>query len=420
MRKIPLLMLLGLAIWLFAGNPENSQAAEERLGSVNDGPEESMQEWHDTAPKVVTIIPADGSQDVDPNLKAIEVTFDRPMRDKSWSVVVLGSPGQFPLSNGTASYGTACRVFRMPVILEPEKEYAFGLNSEQHRTFMSQEGIPLVPVEVRFKTRAGVPLPPGETTVKFPKSKMRQIKAYGWLYLLGFILHFVVAWRMAKKLKLRRRVAIAVSLCYVVGMIAGAKFLHHWHHIGFDPWVIFRYQEYVRGGLWGGMLAYLVLVVPVVVLFTQRKRAGLDLAALALPVPWALGKIGCLCNGCCNGQPTSLPWAITFSEGSASTHVGVPVHPSQIYEVVLMIFLMVLLCKLNQKRWRGTLLFWFVSLYGIGRAVIDLSRGDAEHHTYLGPITLTQLICLVAAAVSLVFLLFVKPKRESDSQRLAL
>ncbi len=41
----------------------------------------------------------------------------------------------------------------MPVELEGGKEYTFGLNSEQLHAFQSEEGIPLAPVVVCFKTK---------------------------------------------------------------------------------------------------------------------------------------------------------------------------------------------------------------------------------------------------------------------------
>jgi len=120
------------------------------------------------------------------------------------------------------------------------------------------------------------------------------LRSYGIVYLLSFVLYFIIAWRTTKALKLKRRIGIAVSLCYVMGMIVGAKFLFHWKYVGFDPLVIFRYKDYVKGGMWGGMLAYITLAVPFIVSITRQKRAGLDLVGLALPMPWALGKIGCL------------------------------------------------------------------------------------------------------------------------------
>jgi len=185
-------------------------------------------------------------------------------------------------------------------------------------------------------------------------------------------------------------------------------FLFHWHHVGFDPMVIFSVKHYVQGGLWGGLLVYIVLAIPIALLCIRQRRAMLDLIALTMPIPWALAKVGCLLHGCCNGRPCSVPWAIAFPEGSSSTQIGIPVHPSQIYEIIMMISLFVLFRLLSSKAWRGTMLFWFVSLYGIGRAVTDVFRGDSDRYVYIGPVTLTQLVCLVSATVSLIMLVYIK------------
>lgn len=127
--------------------------ADTKLGAVKEKKEKQLQEWREKGPRIVTMTPANGAQDVDPSLKAIVVTFDRPMRDKSWAVVTLGSREQVPKGTGPVGYDAARKVFTMPVELQPGKEYRFGLNAEQYLGFRSEEGIPLAPVVVRFKTK---------------------------------------------------------------------------------------------------------------------------------------------------------------------------------------------------------------------------------------------------------------------------
>jgi hypothetical protein len=134
---------------------EYAKDADAKIGAIKGKKEGQIQEWRDKGPKIVSLVPANGAEDVDPGLKAIVVTFDRPMRDKCWSVVTPGSQDEFPKSAGPVGYDATRKVFTMPVTLEPDKEYHFGLNSEQFAAFQSEEGIPLAPVEVRFKTRPG-------------------------------------------------------------------------------------------------------------------------------------------------------------------------------------------------------------------------------------------------------------------------
>ena len=231
------------------------------------------------------------------------------------------------------------------------------------------------------------------------------IPTYGVLYVLGIVVHFYVSWRVAHRLNLERRVWIAVSLCYLVGMIPAAKLLYDIRQSQFDLTVVFNLKHYLEGGLWGGLLAYLLLAIPVTLLLTGGRRTALDLIAVSVPIPWALAKLGCVLNGCCHGRPCSLPWAITFPEGVNTAPAGVPLHPTQIYEIVLMGLLILVFKVLPRERWRGTMLLWFISIYGLGRTAIDMFRGDTDRYIYVGPVTLTQIICLTTAVTSALLLL---------------
>ncbi len=102
-------------------------------------------------PKVVSIAPANGAQDVDPQLTAIRVVFDRPMRDRSWSLV--GGGPHCPESAGQPAYDTSRTTWTFPVKLKPDWDYEFMLNSETYDAFRSEAGVPLEPLHVSFKTR---------------------------------------------------------------------------------------------------------------------------------------------------------------------------------------------------------------------------------------------------------------------------
>jgi hypothetical protein len=101
-------------------------------------------------PKVVSMIPANGAQDVDPGLTAIQVVFDRPMADKSWSLV--GGGPHCPEAGKGAHFDAQRKTWTMPIKLKPDWSYEFMLNSETYDAFRSAEGVPLEPVSVTFKT----------------------------------------------------------------------------------------------------------------------------------------------------------------------------------------------------------------------------------------------------------------------------
>ena len=230
------------------------------------------------------------------------------------------------------------------------------------------------------------------------------IKAYGTLYLIGIVLHFVLSWRIARRHRLKRRAWIAASVCYLLGMMVGAKLLFDLRHSMLDLSALFTAEHWLRGGMWGGLLAYLALAVPAVLLLSRQRAAGLDLVALTTPIPWICAKLGCFLNGCCYGRPCSLPWAVVFPEGSRDAPAGVPLHPTQLYEVVLMLIILLVFSRLKSDRWQGARLLWFLVLYGFGRAATDFLRGDTKGHLYLGLLSLTQLLSAASAVAALLLL----------------
>lgn len=105
------------------------------------------------APKIVAMVPENGAQDVDPGLKEIKITFDRPMMDKAWAVMQLGSSEHHIKTVGDVFYDSTRTVFTIPVELKPDWNYKFGLNHEKYLAFMDENKNPLMPVVYTFKTR---------------------------------------------------------------------------------------------------------------------------------------------------------------------------------------------------------------------------------------------------------------------------
>lgn len=104
------------------------------------------------APSLVAMVPANGAKDVDPKITSLTFTFDRPMRDQSWSIV--GSKADTPDIPGAPSYDATRKVLTVPVLLAPGRTYRFRLNSPDKQGFQAADGTPLAPVDVTFTTRA--------------------------------------------------------------------------------------------------------------------------------------------------------------------------------------------------------------------------------------------------------------------------
>ena len=109
----------------------------------------SAEELEARRPHVVGLVPINGDLDVSPGLEVIVVTFDRPMRAGTWSVV--GGGPKYP-ATGSPAYDAQRQIFRLPVILEPDREYELWLNRGPHMSFASADGTPLAPFRISFQT----------------------------------------------------------------------------------------------------------------------------------------------------------------------------------------------------------------------------------------------------------------------------
>jgi prolipoprotein diacylglyceryltransferase len=113
-----------------------------------------------------------------------------------------------------------------------------------------------------------------------------------------------------------------------------------------DPAATFTAENLLLGGktIVGGLIGGLVGVELVKLAIGVRRSTG-DLYAPALAVAIAVGRIGCFLTGIADdtvGTPTSLPWGVDFGD-------GIPRHPTQLYEIVVLAAMVVPLWRLARR-----------------------------------------------------------------------
>jgi phosphatidylglycerol:prolipoprotein diacylglycerol transferase len=146
-----------------------------------------------------------------------------------------------------------------------------------------------------------------------------------------------------------------------------------------------------------------VLGVP----FRRFADAALPFAGLGM----AVGRIGCLLQGCCHGRLCDLPWAMRFPAGSeawanhvarglvpsASTH-SLPVHPLPLYLMATGVVVTSLLLWLRTRpRLPGEIALLGVVLISWPAAALELVR---EQELY-APVPLRSAIPLIVGGVAL-------------------
>ena len=202
------------------------------------------------------------------------------------------------------------------------------------------------------------------------------INAFGVMLALAFLCAYLAASRELERKGAPPGLAGDMLLWIAACSLAGAKAFFIAENftpnqIAADPLgVIFaRSGLTFYGGFIGGLAAGIY----------RAHKSGfgvakaLDACAPALALAYAVGRIGCLLIGDDYGTASSLPWAIAFPEGSPP--VDYPVHPTQLYETLIMGGVFLALRGMAQTpRADGRLFAFYLVFAGTERFLIEFLR----------------------------------------------
>ncbi len=226
---------------------------------------------------------------------------------------------------------------------------------------------------------------------------------YGILVAAGFLVGLWTASRRAPQAGLAPNAVADLGPWLVIGALVGARLwyvISYWEEdFAAKPlWEIFNFRAgglVFYGGLVGAVLATLLYArgraVPVVPLA--------DALAPSIALGHALGRVGCLINGCCHGTPTTLPWAVHYPDNPLLGHAGV--HPTQAYEAVLLMGLYAALAtQFRRRQFPGQTFALYLLAYAVLRFVVEFWRGDYGDARVLGlkPGQTFSLVVLAAGA----------------------
>jgi phosphatidylglycerol:prolipoprotein diacylglycerol transferase len=101
-----------------------------------------------------------------------------------------------------------------------------------------------------------------------------------------------------------------------------------------------------------------------------------DLLAPGIIIAQAIGRLGCLMNGCCYGTPTTLPWGLVYTDPqSFGFNGGIPTHPTVVYEIIYCVIVFGILLMLRKRlKPDGSLFALYLALYAVWRLGIDFLR----------------------------------------------
>ena len=142
----------------------------------------------------------------------------------------------------------------------------------------------------------------------------------------------------------------------------------------------------------------------------------MDLFAPYAGLGYAIHRIfGCFMgNGCCYGNPTTLPWGILYPDDHVTRHAfGLqPVHPTQVYEAINGVIIMAALMIYRRRNHRiGQPSGIFLIIYSVMRFGIEFLRGD-DIRGFWGPLSTSQWISISMFIAGIALLLRKTPVLE--------
>ena len=243
-----------------------------------------------------------------------------------------------------------------------------------------------------------------------------EIATYGLIIFIGIIIGSIIAIQYFSKFNNIEKEDVLFAILYaVIGVGIGAKLLYILTNIPFlienagtlnigDTLLeMFRGGFVFYGGLLGGILG----------VFIYSKQFKVSFKSLLLtilpvvPLVHGIGRIGCLCAGCCYGMEYSGFGAIVFNNSLFAPN-GIPLFPMQIVEAICN-FIIFIILLITYKKFLGTYktVGLYLILYSIVRFVLEFFRGDLIRGIYFS-LSTSQWISIVLFVIGITMFFYDK------------
>lgn len=225
------------------------------------------------------------------------------------------------------------------------------------------------------------------------------VSSYGVMVAIAFLVAYFLGDREFRRRGLPQNALSDMLVAAVVGGVVGAKLMYIFENVPLREFLSNPIPHLLeRGGLtWYG--GFLLGVLGVWLVARKHRLGGWqvgDALAPSLAIGYAIGRIGCFLVGDDYGTPCSLPWCIAFPRGFPPTTERV--HPTQLYETLIMSGVFFLLWRLRKRRApTGWLFSLYLMLAGAERFLIEFIRNTTP--SPIPGLTWAQVIALGLIAV---------------------
>jgi len=209
------------------------------------------------------------------------------------------------------------------------------------------------------------------------------IHTYGFCIATGILMAWFYAQRrFMRELGLTQDDVLGLVLLIIVAAVVGGKLFFFLE----KPAYYFGHPANMLKSAGSGFVFFgsLLFVIPSVLFYLKKIRIPwkpvFDILAFIACIVHAFGRMGCFFAGCCHGKLSDGPFAVVFSNPACAADIkNHPVHPTQLYEIILISSIFLVLTWLNKrKKFDGQIFLMYLMLYAGGRILIELFRGDPD------------------------------------------
>jgi len=235
-----------------------------------------------------------------------------------------------------------------------------------------------------------------------------QLRWYGLMYMISFIVGYFLLKRLAKLKKMALKTDDVYDLLFflILGVMVGGR-------LGYV--LFYDFGSYIQRPLeifyiWQGGMSFhggFVGVVLATLFLCKRRKWNFweiaDLVSAAAPIGLGLVRLGNFINGELYGRQTTLPWGMIFPAGGEVVR-----HPSQIYEALLegLVLFLIVQWLFRKNFYPGTVTWGFIGFYGVFRFLVEFVREpDAHIGLDLGPFTRGQLLTFPMLLIGLALMI---------------
>lgn len=238
-----------------------------------------------------------------------------------------------------------------------------------------------------------------------------EIRYYGLIYVVGFILSYFIIKHLSRKGMIKITAAnIENLLIYagIAGILGSRLFYVLVYNFSFylkNPFEIIAVWHgglSIHGGIIGGLIGIYIFCKK----YNYNFLNILDVISIPFVLAVALGRIGNFINGELYGKITNLPWCVKFQNAEGCRH------PWQLYETIYNTTIFCVLWILKNKKLRKGMIFAsFIVMYSALRFIFEFIRVPDEQlgYLFLG-LTMGQILSVLLLVFGIILLYKINKK----------